>query len=174
MPASITLSVLNELDRDAFVAAVGHIFEHSPWIAAAAWEQRPFASLAVLHAAMVAVLDTAGERRQLELIRAHPDLAGRLALAGQLTPESSDEQAAAGLSALTPGELARFTAYNEAYHARFGFPFVICARDHQKSAILAAFPVRLGHARAEEICTALVEIGRIAWLRLGDCVVDEI
>lgn len=168
MPPSV--ADLNRLDRDAFVAAVGHAFEHSPWIAAAAWERRPFADLAALHAAMVAVVAGAGEARQLALIRAHPDLAGRVALAGELTAASSREQAAAGLTALSAGELARFTAYNDAYRARFGFPFVICARANRKDAILAAFPVRLANGREQEIATALGEIGKIAWLRLLDAI----
>jgi 2-oxo-4-hydroxy-4-carboxy-5-ureidoimidazoline decarboxylase len=173
MPSTpLSLSALNALDRDAFVAAVGHVFEHSPWIAAAAWSQRPFASLAALHTALVDVIQVAGEERQLALIRAHPDLAGRMALAGQLTAESTGEQAAAGLSTLTPDELARFTAYNTAYRERFGFPFVICARENKKDAILAAFPVRLGHPRDQEIRTALGEIAQIAWLRLEDCVIE--
>lgn len=168
----LTIAELNRLDRDGFVAAVGHAFERSPWVAAAAWERRPFAGLAELHQAMVAAVAGAGEERQVALIRAHPDLAGRVALAGQLTEESAREQAAAGLTALSAEELARFTAQNEAYKARFGFPFVICARENRKEAILAAFPARLASGRAEEIATALGEIGKIAWLRLRDSVAD--
>jgi 2-oxo-4-hydroxy-4-carboxy-5-ureidoimidazoline decarboxylase len=163
-----TLAALNGLDRDAFVAAVGHAFEHSPWIAAAAWERRPFASLTDLHREMCAVVEQAGEERQIALIRAHPDLAGRVALAGALTAASSREQAAAGLTALSAAELEQFTRYNQAYKERFGFPFVICAREHKKEAILAAFPVRLANNRADEIYTALDEIAKIAWLRLVD------
>lgn len=165
-----TIEELSRLDRDAFVAAVGHVFERSPWIAAAAWERRPFASGEDLHRAMLAVVGGAGEERQLALIRAHPDLAGRVALAGALTAESAREQAAAGLTALSAEELARFTASNEAYRSRFGFPFVICAREHRREAILAAFPPRLANDRATEIATALAEIGKIARLRLQDLV----
>jgi 2-oxo-4-hydroxy-4-carboxy-5-ureidoimidazoline decarboxylase len=172
MPPPISLSALNACDQPAFVAAVGHVFEHSPWIAAAVWAARPFAGVEELHAAMVAVVDAAGDERQLELIRAHPDLAGRMALAGELTAESAGEQAAAGLTALSADELARFGAYNQAYKARFGFPFVICARENKKEAILAAFPIRLANERAEEIRTALGEIAKIALLRLGDAVVS--
>lgn len=168
----ISLTELNASDRDAFVAAVGHVFERSPWVAAAAWGRRPFADLAALHAAMVAAVGAAGEERQLTLIRAHPDLAGRVALAGDLTAESAAEQAAAGLTALAPDELARFTEYNTAYKERFGFPFVICARENKKGAILAAFPVRLANGRDEEIRTALGEIARIAWLRLADSIAE--
>lgn len=166
MPRSI--AALNQLDRAAFVSAVGHVFEHSPWIAAAAWARRPFVDRAALHAAMCAVLDAADEAQQLALIRAHPDLAGRVALADQLTPASRREQATAGLTTLSADELARFTALNQAYQARFGFPFVICAREHKKEAILAAFPRRLEHSRPTEIATAIAEIKQIAWLRLCD------
>ena len=167
------LSLLNRLDREGFVDAVGHIFEHSPWIAAAAWEQRPFATLELLHAAMVDVVAAAREAEQIALIRAHPDLAGRMALAGQLGAESTREQAAAELTTLSADELERFTSYNQAYRERFGFPFVICARDNKKEAILKAFPIRLNHSRDEEIRTALHEISRIAWLRLCDAVTDR-
>lgn len=166
----LTLADLNAYDQAAFVAAIGHCFEHSPWIAAETWPQRPFASLEQLHAALVATVGRAPIERRLALIRAHPDLAGRLALAGSLTAESAREQAAAGLDALTPEELARFQAYNSAYRERFGFPFVICARENTKAAILAAFPVRLQHDPQQEIATALAEIAQIAWLRLVDSV----
>jgi 2-oxo-4-hydroxy-4-carboxy-5-ureidoimidazoline decarboxylase len=169
----LTIAALNGLDRDAFVAAVGHVFEHSPWIAAAAWERRPFATLHDLHAALCAVVRAAGEERQLALIRAHPDLAGRVALAGELTAESAREQAAAGLTALSAAELERFTTFNEAYKARFGFPFVICARENKRDAILATFPVRLANGRDEEIGTAIGEVEKIAWLRLRDAVADH-
>ncbi|MFV9503684.1 MAG: 2-oxo-4-hydroxy-4-carboxy-5-ureidoimidazoline decarboxylase [Oscillochloridaceae bacterium umkhey_bin13] len=166
----LTLTTLNQLDQDAFVAAIGHVFEHSPWIAAEAWLQRPFADRTALHAAMVAVLDAAEEAPQLALIRAHPDLAGRLAQSGQLTVESAREQAAAGLMTLSAEEQAQLAAYNTAYQAQFGFPFVICARENKKAAIMAAFPRRLANQRASEIATALTEIKQIAWFRLCDVV----
>lgn len=166
----ITLNELNAADQAGFVAAIGHLFEHSPWIAAEAWAQRPFASREALHAALTAVMYTAAHERQIALISAHPDLAGRLALAGELTPASTHEQAAAGLNRLTAAEHEQFTAYNTDYRARFGFPFVICAREHTKDAILAAFPIRLKHTPDQEITTALDEIAKIAWLRLMDTV----
>jgi OHCU decarboxylase len=163
-----TIAELNRLDRDAFVATVGHLYEQSPWIVAAAWERRPFADAAALHRATLDIVAAAGEERQLALIRAHPDLAGRLALAGELTADSAREQAAAGLTRLSAEELRRFRELNRAYSARFGFPFVICAREQSKSSILAAFEQRLVNEPAEEIATALAEIGKIAWLRLVD------
>ncbi len=159
-----TIECLNTCPPDEFVARVGPVFERSPWIAAAAAERRPFASRAALHAAMCDIVTHAGVERQLALIRAHPDLVGRVVL----TAESQREQAAAGLTGLTPEDIAQFDRYNSAYMARFGFPFVICARRNKKEAILHAFPVRLAHDRDTEIATALAEIYQIAELRLAD------
>lgn len=168
----MTLTHLNACPADEFVAAAGPIFEHSPWIAAAVVSQRPFASREALHAALCDVVRAAGEERQLALIRAHPDLVGREVRqhAERLTAESSREQAAAGLMDLAAEDIARFDRYNTAYKARFGFPFVICARQNKKEAILRAFPERLTHTRDEEIATALAEIFEIARLRLEDLV----
>lgn len=163
-----SIAALNTADRATFVAAVGFAFEDSPWIAEAAWERRPFASLAELHAAMTGVVERAPEERRVALIAAHPDLAGRVAREGRLTAASRGEQAAAGLDRLTSEELARFDAANAAYRARFGFPFVICAREHDKGSILAALERRAGNDRATEVDTALAEIAKIARLRLED------
>jgi 2-oxo-4-hydroxy-4-carboxy-5-ureidoimidazoline decarboxylase len=170
VPTPTTLTHLNACPADEFVAAVGPIFEHSPWIAAAVAPARPFASRDALHAALCDVVRAAGEERQLALIRAHPDLVGREVRqqTERLTAESSREQAAAGLMDLTPDDIARFDRYNTAYKARFGFPFVICARRNKKEAILHAFPERLTHTRDEEIAAALEQIFEIARLRLED------
>jgi OHCU decarboxylase len=169
---TLSISDVNELDREPFVERFGGIFEHSPWIAAAAWEARPWADLSTLHAAMCAVIRAAPEQAKLDLIRAHPDLVGRAALAGTLTRESTAEQRAAGLDhgALTADEIARFSAANAAYRERFGFPFVICARENRKAAILAGFERRLGNTPEQEIATAIGEIERIAWHRLADLI----
>jgi 2-oxo-4-hydroxy-4-carboxy-5-ureidoimidazoline decarboxylase len=166
----MTISDLNAADRDSFVAAIGHVFEHSRWIAERSWEKRPFADLEALHAALCATVREAGREEQLALIHAHPDLVGRAARAGTLTAASTREQAGAGLGALSPEEVALFDRYNAEYRESFGFPFVICARENRKESILAAFPVRLRHSRDEEIATALAEIEKIAWLRLRDAV----
>jgi 2-oxo-4-hydroxy-4-carboxy-5-ureidoimidazoline decarboxylase len=148
---------------------VGPVFEHSPWIAAAVVSHRPFASREALHAALCDVVLAAGRERQIALIQAHPDLVGReVRERTGLTAESSREQAAAGLMDLTPDDIARFDRYNTAYKARFGFPFVICARQNKKEAILRAFPERLTHTRDEEIAAALAQIFEIARLRLED------
>lgn len=162
----MTVDDLNRCPPEEFVAVVGPVFEHSPWIAAAVVDRRPFASRERLHAALCEVVTAAGEDRQLALIRAHPDLVGRAVAA--LTAESSREQAAAGLMELTADDRSRFDDYNSRYKARFGFPFVICARKNKKEAILRAFPERLTHTRDEEIATALDHIFQIAALRLAD------
>ena len=163
-----SLADLNAADRAAFVAALGHLFEHSPWVAEETWSRRPFTSAEALHAALCATMRTATRDRQLALIRAHPDLAGRLAQQKKLTAESTREQASAGLDQLTDAELAAFTGQNDAYQAKFGFPFIICARLNAKSAILTAMQTRGGHAPDREFTTALGEIEKIAWLRLQD------
>jgi 2-oxo-4-hydroxy-4-carboxy-5-ureidoimidazoline decarboxylase len=160
----VTLAHLNACPADEFATVLGPIFEQSPWIATAAVTHRPFASREQLHAVLCGLVRNASEERQLQLIRAHPDLAARQAL----TSESSREQAAAGLVGLTAAEMAEFERYNTAYKARFGFPFVICARRHDKQAILRAFGERLSRTREEEIVTALGEIVQIAELRLAD------
>lgn len=147
---------------------VGPVFEHSPWIAAAAWSQRPFASVEQLHLALCEVVRTADAWQQVNLIRAHPDLVDRLASTDQLTRESRAEQASAGLDRLTADEVELFRSSNTAYRAKFGFPFVICARLNRKDAILDGFRVRLGNAPAQEVRTALAEIFKIAELRLRD------
>ena len=164
------MAALDAMERDEFTRVVGPVFEHSPWIAVAAWPRRPFRTLDALHHAMCEVAAQAGEARQVALIQAHPDLVSRAAAAGTLTPASVDEQASAGLDRLSADEAAAFHEFNARYRERFGFPFVICARLKKKEAILAAFPVRLRNSREQEIETALAEIGKIARLRLADLI----
>ncbi|MEO7318404.1 MAG: 2-oxo-4-hydroxy-4-carboxy-5-ureidoimidazoline decarboxylase [Chthoniobacteraceae bacterium] len=161
-----TLPHLNALPVVEFTAALGAVFEHSPWIAERTAARRPFASLDALHAAMCETVDRATTDEQLALIRAHPDLVGRIVL----TAESKSEQAAAGLTDLSEEEVARFDRFNRDYKARFGFPFVICARLNKKDAILAAFPLRLQNSVETERATALAEIYKIARLRLADLI----
>jgi OHCU decarboxylase len=161
---------LEALDRETFVERLGFLFEGSPWIAAEAWGSRPWGSEQALHRALLDVVARSGEERQVALIRAHPDLVGRAALAGALTRESTAEQRAAGLDpeALTDEEIHRFQEANAAYQERFGFPFVICARENRKETILTGLATRLGNDQTTEIETALREIGKIAWYRLMD------
>lgn len=162
----LSLSDLNNFARAAFTAALGHLFEHSPWVADETWSQRPFASAETLHAALCATMRGASPEKQLALIRAHPDLAGRLAQQNQLTAESTNEQSAAGLNRLSAAELAEFTALNDAYRTRFGFPFIICARLNAKETIVAAMRARGANPPEAELAAALAEIEKIAWLRL--------
>jgi OHCU decarboxylase len=152
------------------VARFGGVFEASPWIAEAAWERRPFRSVEELHSALVNVVAEAPPAARLELIRAHPDLAGKAAIAGALTPESTREQAAAGLDRLTPAQYHRITGLTAAYSERFGFPFVVCAREHTPDTIIASAARRLEADPDEEEETALSEIAKIARLRLADLV----
>lgn len=166
---------IDVLGREELVERLGHLFESSPWIVGEAWQTRPWGISAALHRALREVVANAGEKRQLALIRAHPDLVGQAALAGTLSRESTAEQRAAGLDsdALSAAEIARFGEANAAYQARFGFPFVVCARENRKEAILAGLAARLHNDRETEIATALREIDRIAWYRLSDAVVDD-
>ncbi len=169
------LSAINALAADDAVALLGGVFEQSPWIVRETWARAPLASIDDLHAALCATVRSAPVEAQLALIRAHPDLVGRAARAGTLTRESTAEQLAAGLGpdALSAAEVERFTQYNAAYGARFGFPFVICARENRKSSILTGFERRLHNDPDTERLTALAEIERIAWHRLNDLVEND-
>ena len=169
----IPFAELQAMTRGEFVRIVGPVFEHSPWIAELAWTQKPFANVAELLRALCVTVERSGEDRQLALIRAHPDLVGRAALAGTLTPESAGEQAGAGLNQLSAAEIALFQKQNAAYREKFGFPFVICARLNKKEAILAGFAARLNHDARQEIRTALQEIFKIAELRLRDRILPD-
>jgi 2-oxo-4-hydroxy-4-carboxy-5-ureidoimidazoline decarboxylase len=172
MAEKLTLAELNGLSSSDFVRIVGPVFEHSPWIAEATAGQRPLADFEKLHRALCETVKNSGEEKQLALIRAHPDLVGKLALAGQLTRESTTEQASAGLTQLTPDEVALFQNQNAAYKNKFGFPFVICARLNKKAAIIAGFEQRLKNSGGQEIKTALEEIFKIAELRLKDLITN--
>ena len=159
------------LDRDAFVARFGGVFEHSAWIAERAWELElgPAHDTAVgLHNALARMFRSASEEERLGVLTAHPDLAGKLAQAKRLTAESTAEQAGAGLDSLTDAERAEFTALNDEYVAKFGFPFIIAVRGLGKSDILAAFKRRIGNDRPTEFATACAQVERIALLRLKD------
>ena len=168
-----TLDALNGASAAEFAAALGDIYEHSPWIAEAAHAKRPFATLGALHEAMTATVRAAPPERQLALVKAHPDLAGKAARAGTLTAASTNEQTSAGLDRLSEAAFARFHRLNDAYRAKFGFPFIVCVRRHTKDSILRQFERRLDHSATEELATALTEIFRIAALRLDQKVTAE-
>lgn len=148
-----------------FVARLGFLFEHSPWVVERAAARRPFDDL---HAGLMQVVADASDEERLALIRAHPELAGKAAIDRTLTAESTAEQAAAGLDRLTEAEFARFHALNAAYRERFGFPFIVCVRLTDKAGILAAMERRLSHSRETELAAAIEEIGKIVRLRLAD------
>ena len=167
---SLTISQLNPLGRPEFVRLIGPVFEHSPWIAEMTFAKKPFANRENLQRALCETVKNSGAEKQLALICAHPDLAGTFALAGQLTKESTHEQAGAGLNQLSPAEMDRFQRQNAAYKNKFGFPFVICARLNKKEAMHAGFERRLQNSREQEIKTALEEIFKIAELRLRDLI----
>jgi 2-oxo-4-hydroxy-4-carboxy-5-ureidoimidazoline decarboxylase len=164
--AQITLDELNRMDQRAFVAALGDIFEHAPWVAETAHEARPFPSLNALYEAMTAAVRGAGDARQMTLISGHPDLAGKAAREGTMTADSRREQSSAGLDRLSDDEFAAFHRLNNAYREKFGMPFIVCVRRHGKESILRQFEQRLGNDTATERDAALTEIFRIVALRL--------
>jgi len=170
MKKPFTFAQVNSFSREDFVCVIGPVFEDSPWVAEATWSGRPFKSLDQLHKALCKTVQNSSEDKQIDLIRAHPDLVGRAALAGALNPASTAEQASAGLNKLTEEEIVLFQKFNQSYRDKFGFPFVICARLNKKEAILKGFEDRLGHSRKNEIKTALAEIEKIAYLRLQDII----
>ena len=169
----ITLDRINELDQEGFVSRYGSLFEHSPWVAEEAWESRPFGSVEEMWRAFEDAMYAAPRERQLDLIRAHPDLAGKAAVAGELTQESAREQASAGLDRLSPGEFEALTRMNRAYREKFGLPMVVCVREHTKVSILENVQSRLGNSRDEETRTALAEISKISHYRLLDLIDRE-
>lgn len=159
------------MDRATFVATFGGIYEHSPWIAEQAWERgvdRRHDTIGELHALLSEVFLGASSDEQLAVIRAHPDLAGRAAVSGEMSASSNREQASAGLDACTPVEYERFQRLNRAYQARFGFPFIMAVKGKRRGEILAAFEARLQNSPQRELQRALAEINTIARLRLNE------
>jgi 2-oxo-4-hydroxy-4-carboxy-5-ureidoimidazoline decarboxylase len=163
---TLPLDRINALDREAFVAALGRSFEHSPWVAEGAWAARPFHSVEALHAAMMDVVRRAPRQQQLAFLRAHPELAGKEAQAGSMTGESVAEQASAGLDALSAEEFQTLRVLNGTYRARHGFPFIIAARLHAKAQILAELRRRTGRDSEAELQEALAQIATISRLRV--------
>jgi 2-oxo-4-hydroxy-4-carboxy-5-ureidoimidazoline decarboxylase len=160
----MTIGDLNSLDRDAFVHAVGWAFEHSPWVAERAWQQRPFSDLAALRHAMIAAVEQASRSDQLALLRAHPDLGTRLSV----TAVSSQEQAGAGLDRLTADQFERLSRLNARYRDKFGFPFIFAVKGSTKYDILRALEQRSRSSGEEELYEALRQVYRIAGFRLQD------
>ncbi|MFQ5562432.1 MAG: 2-oxo-4-hydroxy-4-carboxy-5-ureidoimidazoline decarboxylase [Parvularculaceae bacterium] len=159
-----------ELDRESFLESYGGVYESAPWVAEAVWPEAAQENLdapAAMGAAMRAVVDAAGEEQQLALLRAHPELAGRAAIAGELTDASTREQAGAGLDRCAPEEFEEFLTLNARYNEKFGFPFIIAVAGLSRADILAAFRARLNNSRKTEFETALNEVHKIAALRLA-------
>ena len=162
----MTVAELNTLDREDFVAAIGWVFEHSPWVAERAWAARPFATLEALHRAMIAQVEAASPEEQLALLRAHPDLGAR----ARISAASTEEQAGAGLDRLTPEEFDSLQRLNAAYRDKFGFPFLYAVKGSTKHDILRALERRLESAPEAEFPEALRQVHRIAEFRLRDTV----
>ncbi|CAJ0734269.1 2-oxo-4-hydroxy-4-carboxy-5-ureidoimidazoline decarboxylase [Ralstonia mannitolilytica] len=165
-----TLSQLNGMEAAQFVQVLGGIYEHSPWVAEQAAAQRPFASADALANAMRHAVDNAGEGPQLALVRAHPELAGKAAVRGELTAESTREQSGAGLNQCTPEEFARLQDLNARYNEKFGFPFILAVRGYDRHGIIEAFAKRVENDRDTELRTSLEQIHRIAGFRLHDLI----
>src|SRR6202790_1331316 len=168
-----TLADLNACSRDDFVAALANVFEYSPWIAEHAASARPFAGVKQLFDAMKAALDRAPSELRLALIKAHPDLANKTQRAAGLTAESSAEQNSAGLDRLSDAEYVAFERVNNAYRAKFGFPYIVCVRRHTRDSILRDFERRLPNDAKTEMQTSIEEICRIAALRLDQLVMSD-
>jgi 2-oxo-4-hydroxy-4-carboxy-5-ureidoimidazoline decarboxylase len=166
-----TLDELNTCSAQAFVGALADIWEHAPWIAEGVVQQRPFASVAALHDAMVAVVAALDEAARVAFYAGHPELAGADARRGAMTAASVAEQGTLSLASLTQAEAERWDALNQAYRARFGFPFILCIRRHTRDSALRAFEQRLRHDRATELDAALDEIAAITRLRLASRIV---
>jgi 2-oxo-4-hydroxy-4-carboxy-5-ureidoimidazoline decarboxylase len=158
----INIDEINSLSRERFVAVLGWVFEHSPWVAERAWERRPFPDLEHLHTAMAEEVDRATHEEQLALLRAHPDLGTR----ARISTTSAGEQVGAGLDRLTPEEYQRLLQRNTAYREKFGFPFLYAVKGSTKYDILRALDQRLGSTPSEEFRQALDEVYRIALFRL--------
>ena len=170
----IALAQLNSMPPAQFVETLGAIFEHSPWVAERVAAQRPFGSVLDLHAAMISAVAAASGDEQLALIRAHPELAGRARVRTGLTADSAREQSGAGLDSCSPDEFSRLHELNKAYTDKFGFPFILAVRGHDRASIIAAFSARVQNAAAAERSAALAQIGRIAWFRLAETVSEPV
>ena len=168
----MTLWELNRLSSPAFVTALGHVFEHSPWVAERSSKKRPFESVGALHEAMMATVWSAPAASQMALLRAHPELAGKAALRGELTADSTLEQSGAGLAQCSAEELARLTALNAAYNAKFGFPFILAIKGYDRADILREFARRLERDPSVEFEEALKQVARIARFRLDALLAD--
>jgi 2-oxo-4-hydroxy-4-carboxy-5-ureidoimidazoline decarboxylase len=173
MTATIhSLAEINAMPAADFVAALGEVFEHAPWVAERAAASRPYPGVTALHEGLMQAVRDAPAAKQLALVRGHPELGGKLARAGAMTDPSRSEQGGLGLDRLNDEEFARFERLNAAYRERFEFPFIICVRRHTRASILTEFERRLKNDPGAELAAALTEIGEITRLRLDAKVRD--
>ena len=173
-PTKLSLTHLNALSETEFVRLFGAVLEHSPSYAQAVAAGRPYSSAEAVAGAFMRAASQGGPEARMALIRAHPDLAGKAAMSGEVTAESAGEQASAGLDRLTPDEYAEFHRLNTAYHDKFGMPYIVCVREHDKASILRGAAERLEHTPEQERQRSLHEIGRIARLRVLDLIGREL
>ncbi|ODV44137.1 OHCU decarboxylase [Cupriavidus sp. UYMMa02A] len=170
MSQTYTIAQLNAMPAADFVQVLGGLYEHSPWFAETAAAQRPFANVAELAGALRAAVDAAGTEAQIKLVRAHPELAGKAAVRGELTAESTREQSGAGLNLCTPEEFERLQSLNADYNRKFGFPFILAVRGYDRAGIINEFARRIGNTPEVELQTCINQIHRIAQFRLDDLV----
>lgn len=158
----VSLNDINNMSQEEFVNNLGEIYEHTPQIASQTWQKKPFTDIENLHKSMVQVLKQMSKEEQLSLIKAHPDLGSK----AKMAEASVQEQAGVGLNQLSLDEYQRFQSLNQTYKQKFGFPFIIAVKNHNKNSILKAFEQRLENTIAQEKEQALKEINKIAWFRL--------
>lgn len=162
----LDLCTVNAMARSAFTAVLGDVFEHSPWVAEAAWAARPFASVTALHEAMMSVVRSSDKHRQIAFLRGHPPLSGHAVRAGTMTSDSIAEQASAGLETLSAIEEESLARLNRDYEARHGIPFIVCVRHYTRAGIFAELASRTARDPAQELDEAMRQIGFITGLRL--------
>lgn len=164
--AQIPLASLNQFDKTQFVDTLKGIFEHSAWVAEQVYEQRPFASVASLHQAMADIVRKSSHEQQITLIKAHPELAGKTAVLTDLTAESRSEQTGAGLDRCSPAEFEQIQSLNAQYQQKFGFPFILAVKGHNRQSIIENIALRVNSSPEQEKSTALEQIYKIAGFRL--------
>ena len=173
-PQPLSIDALQTLERDGFVTLLGGVVEHSPWVVQRAWAKRPFNSFEALFEVLSGCIHDAAPAEQVALVRVHPELAGREAVAGTMTPDSNAEQGRLGLLALSPQDMARLTDLNRRYQAKFGFPFVVALRLHASLAsVFQAFEARLAHDAGTELTIALQQVCEVMRGRLARAVADN-
>lgn len=170
MSQTYTIAQLNAMPAAEFVTVLGGLYEHSPWFAETAAARRPFANVAELASALCNAVDEAGTEAQVKLVRAHPELAGKAAVRGELTAESTREQSGAGLNLCTPEEFERLQSLNARYNKKFGFPFILAVRGYDRAGIINEFARRIDNTPEAELQTCINQIHRIAQFRLDDLV----